>query len=224
MEKIASGIYMILNLLNGKRYIGSAVNLRTRRHDHFSALRRGTHKNPHLQHAFSKYGRNAFGWVVLEYIEDIESLLSWEDIYLKMYWPTGLLYNHCPTAGSMLGFKQSEQQRCNHSKVMSELWEDPEYRRMMFDANPMRGLKGEQHPSYGSHRDAETRRRMSVAKTGELNPNHGKSLDDEHRKNISKGLKRHWADPEQAASHRYAISVAVKKYWVRRRQEQTTIS
>lgn len=221
MEKIASGIYMILNLLNGKRYIGSAVNLRMRRHDHFSALRRGTHKNPHLQNAFNKYGENTFGWVGLEYIEDIESLLLWEDIYLKMYWPTGLLYNHCPTAGSMLGFKhekESKETRRKKSKAALARWADPEYRRNQLDTNPM--LKsGEQHPRYGTHHGAETKQKMSKAKMGERNPNYGKSLEDEHRRNISRGLKRHWADPEQAASHRHAVSTAVKKYWAHRRQE-----
>jgi len=221
VEKIASGIYMILNLLNRKRYIGSAVNLRARRHDHFSALRRGIHKNSHLQNAFNKYGKNAFGWEVLEYIEDLEELISWEDLYLKIYWPSGLLYNHCPTAGSPLGYKQTEEHRRNHSKTKLELWADPEWHQNQIDARKGKMLRGKQHPMYGKEHSIEAKRKMAIAKMGELNPNYGEPLSDEHRRNISEGLKRHWAQPEKAVSHRHAVSTAVRKYWAQRKRDQT---
>jgi hypothetical protein len=36
--------------------------MRKRIADHFNLLRRGTHPNPHLQHAFNKYGEDAFSY------------------------------------------------------------------------------------------------------------------------------------------------------------------
>ena len=53
-------IYKITNLVNGKFYIGSAVNLRLRMNGHRTRLNVGTHKNRHLQAAWKLYGRDSF--------------------------------------------------------------------------------------------------------------------------------------------------------------------
>lgn len=60
-----SGIYEIRNILNGKKYIGSSVNLEYRCDDHFRRLAQGTHANGHLQNAYNKYGRDAFQFTEL---------------------------------------------------------------------------------------------------------------------------------------------------------------
>jgi excinuclease UvrABC nuclease subunit len=44
-----SGIYCIKNIINDKMYIGSAVNLKTRRYEHFHFLTKNKHHNRHLQ-------------------------------------------------------------------------------------------------------------------------------------------------------------------------------
>lgn len=54
MEKInsklrnKSGIYSILNLTNGKRYVGSSVNLYGRLNEHLYNLRHNKAHNKHL--------------------------------------------------------------------------------------------------------------------------------------------------------------------------------
>jgi group I intron endonuclease len=55
-----SGIYRIVCIPTGKKYIGSSVNIKARLREHFAGLRRGTHRNPYLQHAFNKYGMDGF--------------------------------------------------------------------------------------------------------------------------------------------------------------------
>ena len=40
-----SGIYQIQNVVNGKKYIGSAVDLKNRESGHWSALSKNKHKN-----------------------------------------------------------------------------------------------------------------------------------------------------------------------------------
>lgn len=42
------GIYMLLNTKNGKRYIGSSINIRKRLWEHRALLRHNKHDNPHL--------------------------------------------------------------------------------------------------------------------------------------------------------------------------------
>ena len=55
-----SGIYLIVNLVNGKRYIGSSVDIYNRLHDHLSNLKHNRAHNAHLQAAWNKYGDKAF--------------------------------------------------------------------------------------------------------------------------------------------------------------------
>lgn len=51
---------MFKNLINGKRYVGSAIYLIGRRGDHLCMLRNNTHHNMHFQRSFNKYGKEVF--------------------------------------------------------------------------------------------------------------------------------------------------------------------
>lgn len=59
------GIYRIKNLKNGKMYIGQSKNIRLRVTQHFSDLRGLRHGNQVLQRAWDKYGEANFIWEVL---------------------------------------------------------------------------------------------------------------------------------------------------------------
>ena len=50
------GIYMILNLINGKRYIGSSIDIYNRLHEHLHNLKNNKSHNNHLQNSWNKYG------------------------------------------------------------------------------------------------------------------------------------------------------------------------
>jgi len=56
----SSGIYRIVNRINGKFYIGSAANLKGRKKNHFEKLNANVHPSKHLQASWNKYGRDAF--------------------------------------------------------------------------------------------------------------------------------------------------------------------
>lgn len=64
-KKIA-GVYVITNIHNNKKYIGSSMNIKKRWANHKFHLRRNTSKNRHLQNAWNKYGENAFAFSILE--------------------------------------------------------------------------------------------------------------------------------------------------------------
>src|SRR5574340_833239 len=57
---MTTGVYEILNRENGKRYIGSALNLNRRIGRHRGDLRRGEHHSQKLQRAWNKHGEQAF--------------------------------------------------------------------------------------------------------------------------------------------------------------------
>lgn len=64
-----AGVYAIINKINGHRYVGSSVNIKTRFRDHKRDLRNGRHKNIRLQGAWRKYGEDTFEFVVLEHAD-----------------------------------------------------------------------------------------------------------------------------------------------------------
>lgn len=106
----ASGVYKIICTANKRIYIGSALNLLRRRHDHFSELRRNKHSNPHLQNAWNKYGEQAFIFEVLELVLPM-SLTAREQYWFKKLKPFGKKgFNSVPEAGSNLGKKWSPEQ------------------------------------------------------------------------------------------------------------------
>lgn len=104
-----SGIYKILNSINGKFYIGSAVNFKKRWGWHIKDLRAKKHRNKYLENAWHIYGENAFEFSILEYCEKDE-LIKREQYWIDLencVRPNG--YNLAPKAGSSLGIKRSEE-------------------------------------------------------------------------------------------------------------------
>lgn len=100
-----SGIYEIWNRVNGKRYVGSAVNFAQRWREHRSGLCRGKHHSSHLQAAWNKHGEVAFEFrVLMECAPD--DLLREEQAEFDRRRPE---YNICPTAGSTLGRAHSDE-------------------------------------------------------------------------------------------------------------------
>lgn len=61
-----SGIYEILNVISGKRYLGSSHNIKSRWSAHRWSLEVGKHHSILLQRAWGKYGSAAFVFRVLE--------------------------------------------------------------------------------------------------------------------------------------------------------------
>lgn len=99
----ASGIYRIMNTVNGKGYVGSAVNMEKRLYSHHrSELRGGVHANGKLQAAWKKYGEPAFRFEVL-LVCSKENLIMYEQRAIDMYGAVRNGYNICPTAGSQFG-------------------------------------------------------------------------------------------------------------------------
>ena len=107
-----SGIYKIENTVNGKRYIGSSVNIAKRRRQHLNLLHKNKHHSIYLQRAFNKWGECAFEFSVLEIVPDVQLLLSVEQHYLDTLKHE---YNTYPTAGSTLGVKRNAKTRAQMS-------------------------------------------------------------------------------------------------------------
>ena len=66
---LKSGIYFIRNKINGKIYVGSAINLKRRKWEHFTRLERNEHHNEYLQRSWNKYGKENFEFLIIQYCE-----------------------------------------------------------------------------------------------------------------------------------------------------------
>ena len=238
---MSSGIYQIQNQINGKRYIGSAINLKCRCTQHFSDLRYRRHYNSHLQAAFLKYGETAFLFSVLEYTEP-PLLLEREQHYLNIWSPE---YNILAIAGSRLGHCHSLETRAK----MSAAWtierrqakadrqrgshHSEETRRKMSEAHKGKRLNQEARKKLsaaqkGKHQSEQTKRNMSKAHMGlqhteeskrkiseatrgQRNPFFGKQHTKEARRKNSEAHR----DKSLGMEHRKKISDGVKAYWHR---------
>ena len=87
------GIYKIINVVNNKFYIGSAVNFSRRKTRHFSELRTNKHNNSKLQNAWNKYGETSFVFAVVEEVQDKALLLEVENRWLKEHVGKDYCYN-----------------------------------------------------------------------------------------------------------------------------------
>lgn len=65
-----SGIYRIVNLKNGKFYLGSSKNINRRWSIHKSALKHNKHHCAYLQRSWNKYGRENFAFEILKEMPD----------------------------------------------------------------------------------------------------------------------------------------------------------
>lgn len=80
---VRSGIYRILNRVNGKSYIGSAKNISIRFAQHSVGLRKNKHFNVYLQNSFNKYGY-VFDFSCIEECEEY-ILEERENYYIALF-------------------------------------------------------------------------------------------------------------------------------------------
>jgi len=106
-----SGIYEIVNLENGKRYIGSAQNIARRWKHHRFLLSKSKHYSRYMQASWTKHGEIKFQFRVLIYCEP-DLLLFYEQSALDVFKP---VFNTLPVAGSSRGMHLSAETKAKIS-------------------------------------------------------------------------------------------------------------
>lgn len=104
-NKGKAAVYRWVNRINGKTYIGSSVDLATRLYKYYS-LRQLNYSKTTIHYALLKYGFDNFKLEILEYCEKGANPVNREQYYLDLLKPE---YNILNQAGSLLGFKHSEE-------------------------------------------------------------------------------------------------------------------
>lgn len=181
-----SGIYVIKNIITEKVYIGSAINLKNRWYTHKSILKKNKHSNRKLQSAWNFYGEQSFEFIVVEIVIDKNKLIEIEQQYLNNFLFANLTdnnrfeslgYNIRRIAESNLGYKASIETRRKMSEAAKGKKKKPmseETKQKLSDSQKGKSRKfSKEHLEY---------LRNSGWKKGQKH-------SEEHRKNISKGLK-----------------------------------
>jgi group I intron endonuclease len=177
-----TGIYEIRNLVNGKRYVGSAVSFGNRWRQHAQSLARGDHHSRALQRAWARYSPRAFQFNKLLACSK-ENLIMYEQICIDALKPE---YNCAPKAGSQLGFKHSA-----------------EARERMSAANNRRGNPGHVHTAESKERISANRAGkgggpMAAERRAKIGAAHkGRVITEEQRAKISATLTGHKQSAEQ---------------------------
>ena len=181
-----------MNLVNGKRYVGSAVNIRGRWDVHRNLLTRGKHHSIHLQRAWNKHGSDCFQFRIIEQCF-VFALIFREQHYIDKLKPE---YNMAPQAGNSLGVKLGPEARAKiteNNKNMS-----PEHREKFTFAGQKHSEESIQkmiQARSGIKQSAETiakrvakligRTRSPEQKARMASSQVGKKLTPEHRAKLS---------------------------------------
>lgn len=121
-----SGIYMWTNKLNGKKYVGSSVDLKRRVLEYYNVNRLLNAKSMPINIALLKYGYTNFSFTILE-ICDKDSLMSREKHFFEVYSPE---YNILKTPGSPSrgsGWTHSEATIESMRIAASKTFKSPEF-------------------------------------------------------------------------------------------------
>jgi group I intron endonuclease len=123
---VDSGIYKIINKINNKIYIGSALSINIRWQHHISELKYNRHPNRYLQRAWNKYGSENFKFEIIEIVNTEKDCIIREQFYLDTLLKANindktfnkLGYNIIRIAGSNLGRKSTNETKQKISKSL----------------------------------------------------------------------------------------------------------
>jgi group I intron endonuclease len=184
-----AGIYGICNLVNGKWYVGSSLNIFKRLLAHRARLNAGEHPNPHLQSSFRHYGINAFTCEILQSIHDSkEKLLELEKIWINRLNALTSGYNLRKDASSNAGMVMSQGTRTKMSESRKAYLSLPgsrdKIRQTMLSLPPeilCQGLRGRTPWNKGMKMSDEFRQKVSVGHMGQV-------ISDENKNKLRKRL------------------------------------
>ncbi len=212
------GVYMIENILNGKKYIGSSYRIKKRIYDHKYHLKRGTHVNNKLQKSWSKNGETNFVFKILEKIEllDFEYLLKLEQKYIDEINPE---YNICKETKKgryALHTEESKakmsisQKKASLTRVVWNKGKKNVYSEEVI--NKIKNAVKNQVFKKGFKLTEEHKEKLSIAKKGKPSHFKGKKFSEEHKKALSNAKKGIKLKP-RTKEHCQKLSEIKKLYW-----------
>lgn len=233
--EVVSGVYIIVNSVNNKVYVGSSLDIKKRWKDHKWFLSHNKHHNPHLQLAWNKYGAIVFEFSILEVESNPSLLLEAEQRWMQWFGCCDRLrgYNSYSCAGSSYGYKASEETRKKCSERNKRAWADLESREKRIKAikeahnTPLAIAKRSeiskhnwQKPEYRekiikAHSNPEWKKqqaektRNNWTDSGYRQKNIASRNTPENKEKLRETVKKLWENPK----HKELVSKANSKHW-----------
>ena len=213
-NSLKSGVYKIINKLNGRTYYGSAKEFKRRSKQHAKSLEAGKHYNKFLQADFNTCGTDVFVFEVVEVIEgDKGARLLVEQRYLDAYQGSNdICYNlrKDATTGDGCWSKDPEETRRKMSEAAKERWQNEEHRKAVSQKNSqaskaqwsvpetrekmikkMREIGAGKVGISRSPLSEETKKKIAAAHIGLSAPYKGRKLSEEHAEKTRQNLLKY---------------------------------
>jgi group I intron endonuclease len=157
-QKNKSGVYCLVNKINGYTYVGSSINLASRMKNYLNNifLKSKQNSNMPIVKALLKYDQSNFSLLILEYVEP-ESLTTRETFYITSLIP---YYNVLKQGYSSLGYKHTEETRQLLSELAKNRTHSDKTKELIAKA-----LVGDNNPFYNKTHSIESKLRMIEAKS-----------------------------------------------------------
>jgi group I intron endonuclease len=157
-EKDKSGVYCLINKINGHSYVGSSINLtgRMRNYLNNNFLKSKQNTNMPIIKALLNYNQTNFSLLILEYVEP-ESLAIRETFFITYIMP---YYNVLKQGYSSLGYKHTEETKNLLSKLTKNRIHTDQTKALI-----ARALTGENNPFYNKNHSTESKVRMIEARS-----------------------------------------------------------
>jgi len=179
------GIYAIVNIVNGKRIIGSSNGIEARWRNYKSKLNKNKQKNPYFQSSWNKYGAINFQFVVLEECSE-EELLVKEDLWMSYYKSRNKKYGYnLKSAERQMPSEESKRKmsESHKGKVFSK-----EHREKLSESHKEQEFSEEHRKKLSDARKGKLL--SSDTKTKISNANKGRKHTEETKRKISKSRKK----------------------------------
>lgn len=164
---MTSGIYIIENLIDGKKYIGQGQNIEKRMVEPHRGCRA-------LNRAIKKYGKEKFDYYILVYCERFE-LDYYEMVCIK------ILHSHISEQGYNISWGGNVPFRgLKHSEESKEKMSDAQ--------------SGENHYNFGKHLPDKTKEKISKSMLGRKGTFFGKHHSNETKERIRTTLLKYYSD------------------------------
>lgn len=165
MKKFEGLIYKIINLVNGKCYIGQTTNFKKRKYFHLYRAKKNA-DNMYIHNALRKYGIENFKWVVLCKCDNktiLDIMETFKIMVEHSHWSEGG-YNLNWGGSGNNGTHMSEKTKEIHRKrTKGKRWEEifgEEITKIRKDKYS-KYFAGKNNPFYGKHHKIETIQRIS---------------------------------------------------------------
>lgn len=217
-------IYLIINLINGKKYVGQTIqtlNNRIKQH-------RNCKKKRGIDAAIQKYGWENFTVDTIEICP--RDLLNEREVFWITFhnckYPDG--YNLTAGGSGSKGFSPSKETRAKISKSLKGRPTSrkgkplSEEHKAKLSANHA-DFKGVNHPFYGKHHSPETCAKLSEFNKGKPSPNKGKKMSNESKMKISianKGRTSPNKGKKMSEEQKLKLSISHKAYWEKKKSEK----